>query len=61
MRWALALQAYDFSNSHCSDESHQNADGLSRQERHSTDTENPSGDLTIAKEGKDVGVSLQHF
>ena len=61
MRCDLALQVYDFSISHRSGANHQNANGLSRQEWDSTDTDDPSGDPTIGKRGGDVGVSLQYF
>ena len=61
MRWALALQVYDFSISHCSGASHQNADGLSRQEWDSTDTDNPSGEPAVGKGGGDVGSASNIF
>ena len=61
MRWALALQVYDFLISHPSGASHQNADGLSRQERDSTDTDDTSGDPAVGKGGENVGVNLQHI
>ena len=56
MRWALALQVYDFSISHRSGATHQNADGLSRQEWDPPDT-NDLGLETppLSKEGEMLG------
>ena len=54
MRWALALQVYDFSISHCSGATYQNANGQSRQ-----DWDLPGTDATvIAKGGGDIGDRL---
>ena len=60
MRWALALQVFDFSISHHSRASHQNADGLSRQEWYLTDTADPTGDPTIGK-GEILGSASNIF
>ena len=54
MRWALALQMYHFDVVHRAGTTHQNADGLSRQEW-VTESPNITTDPAFGKRGGDVG------
>ena len=60
MRWSLALQSYDFEVIHRSGVTHQNADGLSRQEWEDDSTDGTTSQtLPLAREGEMLGVEPQ--